>query len=160
MKPLKIVLSGAAVFSLMASAVASQTWICDSKARVGFDGLRGYEAIRYSESQSYIIKSGIEKESLSFEDDRNNRVFNEDDEFTIPSSIQVVGDESVFLCRKSILPSSVLPTQEAIFCDGYMESFGQIFSFDLSSGLFSMVTGGYEVGGLSWVEVGECTLID
>lgn len=154
MKSLRIMTLSAAAFALTAVDAVAQTWICDSKASAGFDKKRGYEVIAYSASRSYRVEANISRSTLSLEADQNNRMFEKENDFRTPASIQLLGDDFVGLCSKV----SVAPT-EFISCNGIL-AFGTDFHFDLNTGLFSMLAGGFENGGASWVEVGECRRIN
>jgi hypothetical protein len=154
MKFLKYLILSSAALTLSSVVAVADTWICDSKASAGFDKKRGYEVITYSASRSYRVEANISRSSLSLEGDQNNSIFEKENEFLTPASIQLLGDDFVGLCRKV----SVAPT-EFISCNGIL-NFGTNFHFDLNTGLFSMLAGGFENGGASWVEVGECRRIN
>ncbi|WP_143529960.1 hypothetical protein [Salibaculum halophilum] len=154
MKSMKIIALSAAALALTAVNAVAQTWICDSKAVVGFDRERGYDVTTYSANRSYRIEADIAISDLSTGVLRNYEIFERKSDNFMPASIQRLGDDFVGLCVKVSLPSS-----EWINCDGFLP-FGTRFNFRLETGLFSMLAGGYESGGKSWVEVGECRRIN
>jgi hypothetical protein len=153
MNTFKFYILGATCLAISSTDAFAQTWICDSKAAAGFDRKSSYEIIRYSADASYRIKVGIDENSISSSYLRGNSIFSDaEDSGRHPASIEKIGIGFVALCEMH-------DTMKRIFCN-YPMPFGTNFDFSLETGQYTMLAGGYEDGGASWVEVGECRKIN
>lgn len=162
MKSFKIMALSTAALVLTAVDADAQTWICDSKALVGFDRESRYEVITFSNRSSYRIEANIDRGRLATS--RDKRAYDQliDSEFQSykPAGLTVVGQTATFFCRLHERGSNE-PTfaVSSISCDSVTQHLAD-FTFVLDTGLYSMVNGGFEFGGQSWVEVGECRRIN
>lgn len=153
MKGMQSILCVMLVFLATESKAVEKTWICDSEASVGFDEQRGYEPVRYKAHQSYRIRTAIGRNGLSLESDRANHIFETGNDAAMQAaSIQMTGYDFVGLCRD-------IEFTKQIICDGPMP-FASRFDLSLETGLFTLLAGGFEDGGISFVEVGKCRRVD
>jgi hypothetical protein len=155
-------LFSAIVFLISQAGVATaQTWICDARASAGFDREMNYEVIRFRAGRSYRIRSGIQPQELTWEFERNNRIFQFQNDTLIAASIQEVGHSFTSLCRHTISDGGGVASLafEWIQCDN--PRIGDSFRFNVHTGLFTLLSHGFESehGGQSWIEVGECRRI-
>lgn len=153
MNTFKVKILGATCLAISSTNAFAQTWICDSKAAAGFDRKSGYEIIKYSADTSYRIKVGIDKNSISSSYLRGNSIFSgAENSGRHAASIERIGIGFVALCEMHDFTKRIL-------CN-YPMPFGTHFDFSLETGQYTMLAGGYEDGGVSWVEVGECRKIN
>jgi hypothetical protein len=98
MKALRYLILSAAALTLSSVVAIADTWICDSKASVGYDIQRDYEIVVFRADRSFRIKIGLDKEELSLLE-KNNPFFEESDRLGDPASIQLVGSDYVYPCE-------------------------------------------------------------
>ena len=142
---------------LGASSLSAKSWVCDTKASNGFNSDRGFEPLNFLANSSYIFKHDIDGSELTLEHQRDSNVFNRNDRDYYPSSIKQIGHNATELCTHIIVRQGKFKT-DRITCDTIF--YGDVI-FNVEIGRFSIVNNaGFTTNGSSYVEVGECRLVN